>query len=960
MDWGSIIANVIDVQGFAPRWLSLLVDATLKTTMILLVAGVVTFAMRAASAAARHAVWTIAFGGILVLPLLSTLLPSVEVGFLPRVELPGPATAPGTSQPPPAPTPGAGVQSRPDAALPEASPASTAPRPSPASDPGPTLIPSSPLSAGSDVDLEHSNQRSVVTGARWRSSGVLVGLWLTGTTLVLTWLIVGLVRVDRVGRRSIREQDPEWRNLAATLRAALGISRDVDLLVSPVVSMPMTWGIVKPVVLLPETASTWSAQRKHDVLLHEMAHVQRYDFLTQLIARYACAMFWFNPIVWLAARQLRVEREQACDDVVLHAGSRPSTYAAHLLEIARQMKASPSTGFATVAMARRSQLAGRLLAVLDDGRRRGPLPGFASVAAWMIGLIVFIPLASLHPANATASPLEGPGMVPAATPVAFVPIERPVPMSAPLAPRPTAELLPPSEFDGPQERQSVAWASAPDCRELQSQGRRGTSENVNNDRRTTRFWDGDCEGEISIRGDVGFDRDFTDVTTLSRPGRFTIQIDDGRQTRRIELRSENGISRRWFVDGNEQQYGADAQAWFAAALVDFFRHSSLYVDERVERILQQSGVQGLLREAEIVHSQHVMRRMYAKAIESGQLSPQEIGRVLASASAAITSDFELAQLLAAVPGPALRDESLRQTYVQASNTIESDFEKRRVLAAMLKQDNLQDGTVRMLLESARDIESDFELASLLIEVGPKYLTNDAVRTLFLQAAGTIDSDFERGRVLAALLEQQGLSSAVLLAVLQSSENIQSDFELAKLLVSVADRYVIDQTLRRAFFDAVRTIESDHEKQRVLKAVMQNPRFDKSMLSDVIDAAQSINSDFALSGVLIDVVNGYAIDGTVRESYFRALSTLESDFERQRALTALMEQRELPREVVLDAITATIGIQSDHSKSVALIAIAEKYRENETVRDALMDAAESIGSSYEYGRVVGAIRGRTRS
>src|SRR6185436_15883755 len=97
--------------------------------------------------------------------------------------------------------------------------------------------------------------------------------------------------------------------------------------------VPMTWGVIRPSILLPQAAAEWSAQRLDAVLQHELAHVQRFDALTQWLAHFACALYWFHPLVWYAAKQMRAERERACDDLVLHSGIQPSVYASDLLEI---------------------------------------------------------------------------------------------------------------------------------------------------------------------------------------------------------------------------------------------------------------------------------------------------------------------------------------------------------------------------------------------------------------------------------------------------------------------------------------------------------------------------------------------------------------------------------------------------------------------------------------------------
>ena len=121
-------------------------------------------------------------------------------------------------------------------------------------------------------------------------------------------------------------------------------------------------------VLLPAAAAYWPEERRRVVLLHELAHVKRRDYLTQVMAQLVCALYWFNPLVWLAARQMCVEREGACDDLVLAGGCKASEYAGHLVEIAGSFRRVPQ--MAAIAMARSPQLAGRIAAIVDASRNR--------------------------------------------------------------------------------------------------------------------------------------------------------------------------------------------------------------------------------------------------------------------------------------------------------------------------------------------------------------------------------------------------------------------------------------------------------------------------------------------------------------------------------------------------------------------------------------------------------------
>jgi hypothetical protein len=174
--------------------------------------------------------------------------------------------------------------------------------------------------------------------------------------------------------------------------------------------MPMVWGAVRPVILLPAEATGWSADLQRDVLLHELAHVRRHDYLNQIVSRLACAVHWFNPLAWVAARRLRAERERACDDHVLGTGASACDYAEHLVAVARRLRPA-GRGTLGVAMAGRSAFAERVAALLDGGRVRGTLTGGLLARFGLGAACLVLPLAALHPGRDTAAE-PGPPLVP--------------------------------------------------------------------------------------------------------------------------------------------------------------------------------------------------------------------------------------------------------------------------------------------------------------------------------------------------------------------------------------------------------------------------------------------------------------------------------------------------------------------------------------------------------------------
>ncbi len=336
-----------------PLALSVVAGVVARTTAVLLLALCATALLRRASAATRHLVWTVALAGVLVLPFLGRVVPEWRVVPVPA-ELAAPV---------------APVAESPQVQAPLAEPVAQ-PRSAPESAPVPRI-----------------------PWMRWA-----LGIWAAGGALLVLRLLAGVARIWWVERRSTEMADAGWTSLTDGLARRLRLGRMVTLLRGEHATVPMTWGVVRPVVLLPAEADGWSEERRTVVLAHELAHIRRWDALTQWIAHLAVAVHWYNPLVWAAARRLRQEREQACDDAVLALGARPAVYADHLLDIVRSL-GTASGPAAALAMARRSQFEGRLLAILDAAVPRTGVGRAVALATMAGGALFIVPLAALSPAD---------------------------------------------------------------------------------------------------------------------------------------------------------------------------------------------------------------------------------------------------------------------------------------------------------------------------------------------------------------------------------------------------------------------------------------------------------------------------------------------------------------------------------------------------------------------------------
>jgi TonB family protein len=164
--------------------------------------------------------------------------------------------------------------------------------------------------------------------------------------------------------------------------------------VSDAIQTPMTWGALRPVILLPTYVDSWSAEQRDVVIRHERAHIERRDWLWQGFGQAMTAVFWFHPLVWLAAAQMREEAEHAADDATLATGVQAPDYADRLMAVARQVSArSAITG---VAMVRKPALTSRIAAILDIARTRTSASAGARMAVALAAIALLVPLSAFQ------------------------------------------------------------------------------------------------------------------------------------------------------------------------------------------------------------------------------------------------------------------------------------------------------------------------------------------------------------------------------------------------------------------------------------------------------------------------------------------------------------------------------------------------------------------------------------
>lgn len=892
----SVLGFFTSPAAAAVKLLPILADAALKGVIVFGVAAVAVALCRRRSAATRHAIWAGAVCAQLTLPALSALLPAWRVPLADRLERRftaptfafaerGPETVifvrdgMGTR---PIVVGGSGdAFGEPQAWGVDVQPITAAVRVGGRATTG-VVIP-----RGGNVFVRRARTLAparMLRSLRHRSATwwlrTLAIVWLLGAIAILARFLAGTLAVSRLARRSARVEDGRWLSLAQRVSIRLGVARPLTLLRSGRFGIPVTWGVVYPVVLLPDDADEWTEERRRYVLVHEMAHVKRVDAFTQLLAQLAIAAFWFDPFVWIAAHRMRVEREHACDDYVLREGTPASTYAGDLLAMVRALGArgrGAQPAFAALAMARPAELEGRVQAILDPGQDRRSLRSAPALGVALCSVLLLVPLAAFRPfasrsARAMAMGADlvpAPAMpaMPAMPAIPAMPAMPAIPAmpampSIPAVPRvdpaqwaelraglrgaasamanwratqqvhaalaatiaSTVSAAAASGAAAVVSTTSAPWSTANASCSSISLRRTGTSTSVHSnsddDNRSYQYISssaGRCL-QLALWGRVEFAPDEQAVEHLSRDGRLYIRERREDVDRELEITADDDENPRYAYRVNDEpaSFDEDAQAWLGEILPEILRESGLNAPARVARLRQEGGVDAVLADIAKTQSTSAKRAEYEALLQGSRLSDEEVESVLR----------------------------------QAGNDLSS---------------------------------SDSELRALLAQMGRTVHSSPPLADAFGKAVEHMSSDDEK----RALLEEYAAKGDrdMLLVIMHQAKSIGSDDDKARLLRSTGGRYLNgdDEELHNAFFGTLRTIGSDEEKRGTLEAALPYAK-QRGVLLAVLEVAKDIGSDDEKAGLLIDIARqGLAASGPVHDAFLRVTRTISSDSDYRRVV-----------------------------------------------------------------------------
>ncbi|MBV9074243.1 MAG: M56 family metallopeptidase [Acidobacteria bacterium] len=927
-----------------------LIDIFVKSAVLLLGVVVTGHLLRRRAASLRHFLYSTAAVSLLILPLGAALLPRMGIAVLPRRSVVQ-ASSVQASNP---------LSQRSDSAVPAFNPSSVRSQ-SRREKPAQALQPSPVLAAPISQSEETFNAKpgAFTDAAQWFAKinwqGALVLLWVCGVAVCLVRMFVIGWRLRGIVRRAVPVESIVLASRLRWLCRDFGIRREVTLLSSAELDVPIAAGIFDSKIILSPQCDEWTETRRNAVLCHEIAHIKRLDALTQFLASIAAAIYWMNPLVWFVLRAMRMEREKACDDHVLASGTAASDYAHELIDIVSTLvRPQPA---AALAMARRSQLEGRVLALVNPRIAHGLLKRRAALVLSGSILALALPLAAVRLEERPAVAISA--AVPTASHAIVAAVaQSPVSTSeARTAEAPAPPANPPSTGD--ETAANIGIPVYPGAIARDHEDGRGTvnvadGAHVRSLTATTYFSSDEpakvlafyrtqlkplgnaieCTGGKDTREDVRVtDASFADPSACRgeefAQGGTELKINSGADRRVVVILPYQRGSEIALVRYSPAPEGSGARhelVWNSATSDCVGGSSGHNVHNSVQSHTDDNGYNTWTAtwsgdECSLEASSAGTVRFNAEATEIESISPG--------------GHFEINER----KGDTLRrlriesnqNGQLAFTYKLNGAQQEFDSAGRAWFSALLVQ-----------LERATGFAASTRVPALLAKGGPQAVLDEITK---------LQSDYVRQVYFTKLFENATLPAPLLVRALdQAREEISTDYSLAQVLLTIAQRYDLnDEKQRVAFLNGANKLTTDYEHSRVLLELLKRPNLSPEILHAALESAKGINTDYEKSRILTTIVSLKEFNAGEMASYLDLAGAIHTDYEHSRCLLAFIQHQKVSPAAMNQILRSASSIGTDYEKSRVLLAVDQSGNFDEQQISTYLGLVDSIGTDYERSR-----------
>ena len=835
-----------------------------------------------------------------------------------------------------------------------------------------------------------------------------ISLFLLGRLGLALGRLVATVFVSEPAPRAIRERVDYWARKLSCRRA-------VSVRISDAVESPTATGYFRGIILLPpQVLDEFSAADLEVVLIHEISHIKRGDDWARLGEYLLAAVFFCLPAVHWLIRQIDLQREIACDDLVLSQTGRPQEYARTLTRLAEMSARVRRIELAPGAMITRKQIFARFTMILNGKKQRdsrlatrGLTGAFTVLAAALLLVGQQLPAVALPgeavtfadistaifeknvPSDEEPDPLSELITADGLEPVIWDRLAKPPEGTIKYDPaegRFEGVVLTPVRFrvpdlaapdfganvvavDLPSPTLALAGLSAEEGPVLEAL--EGAVRQVGNSLRDLGNWEGSMididddgnrgsyeyrKGRYSFRlefdGQVELNDELTDVVAIEAGGYLELEERDrGDRTRvMVEADRSGSLDYTYHVDGRQRDFDDEGREWFAKTLAKAVKASGIGAEKRVAKLRASDGVDAVLDEIEELPGGYARSRYYSALLEGSPLSAAERRAVFTHAGRWMDSDYNLAEFLIKAANDGKVERDMMPDIVRALDEMDSDYELRRVLTAIGVSDNTDPGLAADVLKIASRMDSDYERAELLIEMAPNIGDDDELLDAYVDAVVGLESDYETRRVLTALGLGQRIDRKLAANVLPIASRMDSDYEKVELLLDLARTAQTDDELIQLYLDVASSVDSDYELRRALASLQLELGTSEETLERYIALADQISSDYERSEFLIDLADLCVGSPRFRTAYLRAAHDISSDYDKSRVLRELIGLGENDPKFLAEMIGAVGMIGSDYEKANLLRELAGPCAQFDELEDPFVDAIESISGSYERDKL----------